>query len=441
MATGRITKRAVDALPSPPHGKRGYLWDTDLKGFGVMVTDKGAKSYLVQYRIGGRGHPTRRFTIGRHGSPWTPDTARDRAREVLEQVHRKIDPVDAEKARLAELRQASEQEVMRQAENEKLAFSAVAKEYGSWCDNNLKRASEQKAIVERDLEPAFGDTPLNQIDPDDIKSALGKVAERSASASLKAYVALSGLYAFASERHGKLLPPNSSPLLQVKRPAGAGNRDRYLDRREQRLMWEAAGMMGWPFGPIYRLLMLTGLRLREVAWAHWSEVDLAEKSWLVPAERTKNGEPHWVHLSAPALKILKELPRIKNHEGPDLLFTTTGTSPVSGFSRAKSRLVRLMDKIEAQDAKEESRDPVHIPSFIIHDTRRTMARECQRMQVSPEIVERLLGHVTHTKSGLKGTYQVYEYEPERIDAVNRWAGQLATNVSRDSSVVSLRGAA
>jgi hypothetical protein len=92
MSTGRVTKRAVEALAVPAQGKREHLWDDTLKGFGVMVTDRGARSYLVQYRIGGRGSPTRRVTIGKHGSPWTAERARDRAVELLEQVRRKVDP-------------------------------------------------------------------------------------------------------------------------------------------------------------------------------------------------------------------------------------------------------------------------------------------------------------------------------------------------------------
>jgi hypothetical protein len=92
MATGKVTKRAVEAVPVPAQGKREHLWDDTLKGFGVMVTDRGARSYLVQYRVGGRGSPTRRVTIGKHGSPWTAERARARAAELLEQVRRKVDP-------------------------------------------------------------------------------------------------------------------------------------------------------------------------------------------------------------------------------------------------------------------------------------------------------------------------------------------------------------
>ena len=104
MATGKITKTSVEGIDPPPAGKRAHLWDDTLKGFGAMVTDRGARSYLVQYRIGGRGAQTRRVTIGKHGSPWTAETARTRAKELLHQVDCKVDPFDAVKAQVEKQR-------------------------------------------------------------------------------------------------------------------------------------------------------------------------------------------------------------------------------------------------------------------------------------------------------------------------------------------------
>ena len=100
MATGKISKRTVDSLPVGP--KENYLWDTDLKGFGVKITTAGSISYIIQFRMGGREAKTRRFTIGSHGSPWTPTTARLEAERLLVIVAQGIDPVDAEKQRRRE---------------------------------------------------------------------------------------------------------------------------------------------------------------------------------------------------------------------------------------------------------------------------------------------------------------------------------------------------
>ena len=444
MATGKITKRAVDAIPSPTMGKRNYLWDETLKGFGVMVTDAGSRSYLVQYRVGGRGSPTRRVTIGKHGSPWTADRARDRAAELLEQVRRKVDPFDAGREAVAAAKAETEAKERAASELQKLAFDRVADAYVERAKKKLRRWSEQQRIIDRDLKPAFGSTPLSSISADDINDQLTKVGERGSSAALKAYVALRAIYAYAHETQRRLFPKSASPFDQVTRPAGGGERVRYLTDAELRVMWEATKVLGWPFGPIYQLLLLTGMRLREVAEGHWSEIDTAEKRWNVPGERTKNGLLHWVHLSPEALAIIKELPRIAGKDGQDFIFTTTGDSPVSGFSRAKSRLDKAMLAIMQNDARDGDGDPdvVKLSPFVIHDTRRTIARGCQRFGTSPEVTERMLGHVSEVERGLKGTYQVYKHEPERIAATNRWAKELNKVVTGSTvRVVKLRGAA
>ena len=79
----KITKRAVDALRPGSDGAEAMLWDTEVKGFGCRVQRGGSKSYIVHYRVGtGRGAPLRKLTIGKHGAPWTPETARKEARRL-----------------------------------------------------------------------------------------------------------------------------------------------------------------------------------------------------------------------------------------------------------------------------------------------------------------------------------------------------------------------
>jgi len=100
MASGKITKRSVDALISTK--SEGILWDDNLKGFGAKITRSGAVSYILQFRMGGREARTRRYTIGSHGSPWTPTTARDEAERLSLLIAQGIDPVEVEKQRRRE---------------------------------------------------------------------------------------------------------------------------------------------------------------------------------------------------------------------------------------------------------------------------------------------------------------------------------------------------
>jgi hypothetical protein len=93
MATLKLTKRNVDTLK--PATQRFTAWDTELKGFGLRVTPSGERVYVLKYRIEGE---QRWFTIGRHGSPWTPDEARDEAKRLIGDVAKKIDPAAQRRA-------------------------------------------------------------------------------------------------------------------------------------------------------------------------------------------------------------------------------------------------------------------------------------------------------------------------------------------------------
>ena len=110
-----------------------------------------------------------------------------------------------------------------------------------------------------------------------------------------------------------------------------------------RLVWNAADVEGWPFGPLVKMLVLTGQRLAEVGGMRWEELDLEDKLWTLPAERVKNGERHEVPLSDAAVAILSALPRIKTTKG--FVFTTRRDAAVSGFSRAKDRLDAAIQRL------------------------------------------------------------------------------------------------
>lgn len=444
MATGKITKEAVEAVPVPASGKRSYLWDATLKGFGIMVTDRGVRSYIVQYRIGGRAAQTERVTIGRHGSPWTAARARERAIELLEQARRGKSPFKAAK-------EAAAQEKLKQAErakaaaiSERLAFSVFADRFvEKYAKVEQPRSwKETDGIIRRDLKPAFGDRPLTDISDADIVELLDEIGERGPSASLKAYKALRLIFGFACDKERRHLPPARNPMLGVRPPARAGKRERTLTDDELRLCWIAAGGLGWPFGPIVRLLILTMQRRDEVAGLRWPELELEKREWLLPGSRTKNKVANLVHLSDPALAILKDLPVIKSDE--KLLFTSTGKTAVSGFSKIKVRLDASMVDLRRKEAIEGGSDEkeaakLTIPDWTLHDLRRTGATGCERLGIKSPVIEAVLNHVSGSKSGIVGVYQTYKYAEEKKAALDAWANYVTRLVQQpmQSNVVQL----
>jgi len=435
VATGKITKRSVEAIEVPAKGSpRSYLWDSILRGFGVMVTDGGVRSYLVQYRIGGRAGKTRRYTIGQHGSPWTADKARDRAAEVLEEVRRKIDPLDAERARVAADQDRKRDEEEKRHAATRLAFSKFA---DTFVDRYAKVQQpktwkDTESVVRRDLKPFFKDKPVPAIKAGDVIELIDTVQERGDGAALKAYKALRSIFGFAIDKHHIA----SSPMANIKPPAKMGVRDRTLDDEELRLVWIAAGELGWPFCPIVRLLILLGQRRDETAGLAWPEIDKAKRQWLLPADRSKNGKPNLVQISEPAFAIIEGLPVIKSKA--KLLFSTTGETPVSGFSKVKKRLdaaiLALMQKeaLKAGVAPDDV-DKLAVKPWTFHDLRRTLATGCQKLGIKLEVTESILNHISGTRSGIVGVYQVYKYEDEKRAALEVWGRHVLAIVQKAST--------
>ena len=187
-------------------------------------------------------------------------------------------------------------------------------------------------------------------------------------------------------------------------------------------MWLAAAALGWPFGPLVQLLILTGQRLGEVAEMTWGEIDLAGKMWTLPKERCKNGRAHQVPLSPQALAILESLPRVDSERG--LVFTTNGKTPISGFSKARARLGAALP-----DA----------PHWTFHDLRRSAATGMAALGVAIPVVERVLNHVSGSFGGIVGVYQRHGYFDERRDALDRWARHVEALASVEAdNVVPLR---
>ena len=240
-------------------------------------------------------------------------------------------------------------------------------------------------------------------------------------------------YGWAQKR-GKV-PANPFQGLPV--PAGIVARDRVLDAREVGEVWRAAGTLGHPFGPLVRLLLLTAQRREEVGAMRWSEVSADLSVWTIPAGRAKNGAAHVAHLAPEARAVLAGVPRLT---GCDYVFTTTGTSPVSGFSKAKERLDAAVAAARAEAAMKGGAEAEPMPAWRLHDFRRSavtwLAGPPHRFP--PHVCDKLLNHVTTTGlSDVARVYQRAEFLPERKAALVAWARHVVARsegAARDNVV-------
>jgi integrase len=214
-----------------------------------------------------------------------------------------------------------------------------------------------------------------------------------------------------------------SPAELVDRPAPEQSRDRTLSDDELRAVWKAADAAAYPFGRLVQMLLLTGARRDEVREAPWSEFDLDGATWLLPAQRSKNGKAHEVPLSGAALQILSGMPRIR---GRGLLFTTTGDTPFSGLSKGKARLDTASG----------------VTGWTLHDLRRTAATGMAELGVPPHVIEAALNHVSgDSKRGVAGIYNRARYAVEIRKALQAWADHIDALVNGApvaSNVVKMR---
>lgn len=429
MATGRIKKESVEAIEVPPAGKRAYLWDDRLKGFGVMVMPSGVRSYIVQYRLGGRGHPTRRATVGQHGSPWTAEKARSRAQDLLELIRKGIDPVEAERNRAGEL-------LAQKKIDAELAFSTFADTFiAKHVDGRgMRSADDIKGVFRRDLKPWFKDKPLPSITRDDIHDLLDHIGERSESASNKAHKWLRKFFNYAVDKKSKYLA--ASPMHAMSPPYDDGERTRVLKGIEIKQVWDASAQLSGPFRDLVRLLLLTGQRLREVAGMQWKEIDLDKAEWIIPAARTKNKRQHLVPLSPQVIAILNAIaPNKEARKG--CVLTTNGKTPISGFSKAKAHLDGEVAKLVAKANRESDRPKQEFANWVYHDLRRTLATGCQGLGILESHTEAVLNHVSGTRGGIRKIYQLYEFQPEKKRALEIWgqhvSGLIAFHEAEDGA--------
>ncbi|MBU2135563.1 MAG: tyrosine-type recombinase/integrase, partial [Alphaproteobacteria bacterium] len=281
---------------------------------------------------------------------------------------------------------------------------------------------------------AWADRHVAEIRRADVADLMDAIGKRSPAVARATYAALRGLFAWCMERD----LVDASPCDGFKAPPRPKARERVLADQELRQIWRASDDLGELFGPIVKLLMLTGQRRAEVAGMAWSELDLDAQIWRIPGERTKNGKAHELDLCDQAVEILKGMART----GP-LVFPARGEGAARGFSATKRRLDELVHGLRAKEAAEAGVELEASAPWRLHDLRRTAATGMAGLGFPPHVVERVLNHVSNTQSGLVGVYQRHEYRQERKAASAAWGAHVGAVLSGEppslaSNVVPIR---
>ena len=388
MARNRLTDRKLAALK--PEGKRYDVMDTDVPGFGVRVSETGQRTFVLIARYPGSSNPTRR-ALGEYPA-LSLEQARERARDWRELIRKGIDPkAEVERLRREELRK------------QQTTFGAVAEDYIALRVKAQRRVVETEREIRKELIAPWGSRPITAITRSDVVALVDAITRRPA--PYTAHIVLGharSLFNWAINRGAYGL--EASPCDRVKPTALIGAkepRQRVLTDAELASLWKSSETLGYPFGPIFHLLLLTGARKSELAEARWSEFDLAKKIWTVPPERFKSNASHLIPLSDAAVAIIESLPRTGN----DHLFTGR-KGMVHNFYIPKERLDALMGPM---------------PAWVIHDIRRTVRTRLASLRISDLVAEMVIGH---GRKGIQRVYDQHTYEAEMREALELWSARL-----------------
>jgi len=380
----KLTKSAIDSLPTP--GSDVVYWDINVPGFGVKVTPKGRKVFIVLYRTGGAGSKLRKYTIGPNGRV-TLHQARVAAQRVFTAKLEGRDPA-------AEKREAKRRIVADRVEDLLETF----------IDQRLSQnrsGAEISRLLRREVGKPWAGRSIHEISKRNVVEVVSAIEQRGA--PIAANKTLKSIKTFLRWCVGRAVL-NQSPAEGVPLPAKEVARDRVLNDEELAQIIIAARKIGGPYGGIVELLALTGQRREEVARLAWEELDFMQRAWTIPKARTKNAKSHTVHLSDQSTAVLK----LRDRRRP-LVFSLLGSKAFQEFSKGKS----LLDQLSG----------VH--GWRLHDLRRTCVSGMARLGIPPHVADKVLNHQSGTIFGVAAVYQRHEFLPERREALDLWGAHVA----------------
>lgn len=408
-----------------PTGERYEVHDSGTPGLAIRVSAKGVKTWTMIYRVRGQGPAggqrvaqlagrKRRLMLGDYPAVGLA-AARAKATEVKRLAREGLDAATPP-AKEAEVRESTVTDLLDRYVRDHLQR------------NVLRAGGNAEKQLRLHVAAAWGDRPVKAIARGDLVKLLeavriertievrdGERLERrqrggpGAAAEVRKWTRAMFQFAVDVGLRG------DNPFTDVKNRDKQRHRDRVLTMAELVAVWEAAGVMGYPWGPWYRLIMLTGDRRGEWARARWDWLDAQRKRLEIPAEEYKTGKPQVVPLSRQAQALVAELPPAQT--GPFLFSSDGGATAVAGFSKAKARLDGLLTRNGVS----------RLAPWVVHDLRRSMATHMERIGIEPHVIEVCLGHVL---KGVAGTYRQYGYLPEKAKALQAWADELLKEIER-----------
>ncbi|TCR60960.1 site-specific integrase [Bosea sp. BK604] len=428
-----MAKRLTDAavkVAKPDPAKRLEIADAGAAGLHLVIqpAPSGKKSWAYRYRLHGK---TAKLTIGPYPA-FSLTEAREKAQEFDRLRKRGEDPGLGEKRRKRAIKEAHVADAGTFAGEARRYLDEYAKSHQrQWRETArmLGLRADSDKPEDRDNPLSFVTIPkgaaaewagrlISTITTDDVRDFIQGIRRRGAPfAANRTLAALKGCFGWLKDNTTRLA---IDPSASVSKPQKEIARERVLSHDEIRLLWLACDQIGQFFGTSIKLMLLTAQRRDEVGGLRRTELSRDGQMWTLPGERAKNRKEHEVPLAPTARELLAALP--KPDSKAQLVFTTTGETAISGWSKTKAKLDEEMLKILR---KERGDDPAgaEIVGWTLHDLRRTADTLMNdELEIAPHVVEAILNHMR------KGDERRYNHaklrEPKRR-ALEAWAAHVA----------------
>lgn len=367
----RLTEISVRNLKPPKQGQVTH-WDAILPGFGLRMSAGGGATWIIMH---GKGR--RRISVGKY-----PVVGIAKAREEAKKL-------------LAAASLRKNVAISITVEHLVVLFLK-----SSEVRNRPRTTADYRRLLRRHLEPEFGKRRADDIRPRDISQLIGRLIETPSEAN-HALTAIKVLFSFA-QRHHYI---EQNPTLRLPLPGKRSSRDRILAEHEIAVVWNAATELGFPFGHIVKLCLLTGQRRGEVAFLKWSHIDTKSRLITLPAEMVKNNREHTFPFGPGTAAVLAEIPQ------EDVYLFPAGRPEglvFNGWAKQKAALDRLAP----------------LPHWTLHDLRRTFSSQMAALGTPIHVTEKLLNHVSGSLSGVAGVYNRYSYAAEMRAAIEAYEAHV-----------------
>jgi integrase len=385
----RFTDKSIAALR--PRSDRFEVWEGG--GFGIRVSPRGVKSWVLVYHFAGR---PRRMTLGTYPAMGLAD-ARIKLADARKLLVEGIDPGE---------REVDRRKADRTAET---VTELTAAYLEKWARPNKRSAAEDERILRKDVLPAWGRRKAKDIVRRDVIALLDAIVDRgSPIAANRTLAVIRRMFSWALSRD----IVSANPCSAVRAPGKETRRDRVLSTAEIAALWRALDGpelgMSTAIRLALKLQLVTAQRKGEVIGAEWGELDLDERIWIIPAKRAKNGLPHRVPLSSLALAVLDEI-RATNGDGQTswLFASPRRAGPITGPA--------------VDHAMRNHRDALGTGDATPHDLRRTAASHMTAIGISRLVVSKILNHA---EPGVTAVYDRHSYDAEKRAALAAWDARL-----------------